>query len=516
MNIRECLNNLFKISKEYGIDTPYVVGGLPRDILLNSEVKSEDIDITTNTPDILLLAVLFAKENNFDFKLLKEGHALVFCNGIKFDFSTHTIHDEVVDYLKAKDIDQNLYEVYSRDFTINTLHMHPITEQIFDPTEMGKQDVASKLLRTPVPAHITLAADPRRAFRAIKFAVTYNLSIHEDIVSFCRQNKTLLKEDEYASVAIDSVNQSFEKNEELTYKLLLDLNILDCIPLSGKLKEYLIKNKKIYQYFVHQDIIEKKAEFIAYDWLGYESQGPDFKDLASFWKQNWQKIPGVLDSSYQGWKNWYKKIFKQAWEGEHKPPKEVKKILEDYINIKSGPIQEAIKQELYEAPEKDRKLFDFLHLKQDGVEIQGLPFIFRKSRDIEISPMAYSFLKSVSEKINFPIIITSGKRSLEEQASAMWKNMKKGGFERLIKTYPDELVKEMQFAKSKQDVLNILIKKQQEGYSISAHLSGEALDFRTKDLSSEQISELTSAAKESGAKTLNEGDHLHVQFGKFA
>ena len=525
MKIKEALKKLYDISREYAIDTPYVVGGIPRDIYIGEEIETKDIDITTNTADVLMLAILFSKKTGLKLTLLEDGHAIVFSDDFKLDFSTHTIYPEVVEHLQpvGSDLDVKMYEVFSRDFTINTLHMHPLTEDILDPTGKGIADIKAKIIKTPVPAEITLSADPRRAFRAVKFAVQYDFDIDSDIISFCNDNFELFKNSDIDSFILDTIDASMKIDEDRTVALLKEMGLFKAVPLAGKLKDYLIKNHSVLEYFEEKRSVasskiglKKISEVVAKNWEEYEAQGPDFKELADFWKLNWRQIPGILSSDYQSWKSWYKKLFKQEWSEQHKNPKEVLDMLQQYISSKSGPLQSVIVRELKVGPEVNRKLFDISsHREVKGIPISGIKWFSKDDRGVDLSIESLSFLEKLSDKINFPVVITSGTRTLKEQAKAMWKNLKRDGFARLVELYPDALVKDMQFAKSEKDIENILIEKQNE-MPISAHLYGEGLDFSIRNLSSEEKVALMNAAKEVGSRVIDEHNHIHVQFGKFA
>src|SRR5690606_21782229 len=185
MSIKETLKQISEIARFYKIDKPYVVGGLPRDIYLQKEIKTSDIDLTTNSPDILRLGILVADHLNSPFELSDDGHLTIFADEFDIDFSSNFVSDRVLEYL---DEDKKKFaEAFSRDFTINTLHRDLESGEFFDPTGMAVRDIKDKIIRTPVPVNITLTDDPRRAYRAINLAVRYNFSIDPDIVHFVKK-----------------------------------------------------------------------------------------------------------------------------------------------------------------------------------------------------------------------------------------------------------------------------------------------------------------------------------------
>lgn len=248
MELKQLLAIISDLAKIYKIKKPYIVGGVPRDIYLKiSNIKTTDIDITTNSNDSLRLGVLLADKINEVFDLSDDGHITVFSKTYDVDFSSNFVSEDVVKYLNGKY--KGFEEAFSRDFTINTLHQDLTTGKIYDPTKQGFRDIKNKLIRTPVPPEITLTDDPRRVYRAINLAARYGFRIAPDLVRFVRENKDLFSskniKDNYA---ILKINKALEENEDLTIELLKEMDLFKVAPLSGKFKEILISKKYLSDY----------------------------------------------------------------------------------------------------------------------------------------------------------------------------------------------------------------------------------------------------------------------------
>ena len=73
-------------------------------------------------------------------------------------------------------------ELYSRDFTVNTL-LQPMNlqEPPFDVTGKAMSDIKNKILRTPVNAELTIGHDAKRILRAIRLAIKFDLTIEEEV-----------------------------------------------------------------------------------------------------------------------------------------------------------------------------------------------------------------------------------------------------------------------------------------------------------------------------------------------
>ena len=284
MNLDSIYLKILKICEENYIIEPLIVGGLPRALYLNSignsaerafekreriserqqvlqlergveaTVEYRDVDITTNNADVTRLAITVAGETGDSFKLFSDGHVSVYMKDIMFDFSSNFISDEVVEYV-SKELgvsDERMFEVYSREFTINTLHKRFFDDEILDFTNNGKEDIERKLIRTNVPAEISLSDDIRRIYRAINFAARYNFTIDDEIIDFARnnrnkftgENKWALKEAFLTSIVAESIGD----DADVTMHYLSEMELLPTVPLIGVFKEEIIKRKLVNKY----------------------------------------------------------------------------------------------------------------------------------------------------------------------------------------------------------------------------------------------------------------------------
>ena len=321
MTIKSILKKIEDLASYYKIHKPYIVGGLPRDLILNQEIKTNDIDITTNSPDVLRLGILTAEILNVPFELSEDGHLTVFSDTFDIDFSSNFISRKVLSVLPKEKY--SVAEAFSRDFTINTLHQDLITGEFFDPTGMAIDDIKNKILRTPVDPEITFSDDPRRAYRVINLAVKYNLEIDPEIKSFILNNKELFTpakvKDKYISTR---VLKGLKDDPVKTVELLKELDLFNNVPLVGQFKEFLIDNKLLSDYLS----ISKQAKVIERTWSDYSQKGSEYKAIEDWWKLNYQKFPGHNNSFYS-WASWYNKMLSSEWSGKHKGPEETLLIM---------------------------------------------------------------------------------------------------------------------------------------------------------------------------------------------
>ena len=254
MSLNNVLLKILKICEENYISEPYMVGGIPRDIYLNRSSDFRDVDITTNDSDTARLAITAAYELKKAFKVYPDSHVSVFLENKTLDFSSNFVSSDVVGFLKQElgIEDPKLFEVYSRDFTINTLHKSFLDNNIIDPTNNGFNDLDNRIIRTCVPAKITLQDDVRRIFRAINFAARLNFKIDNDIIqytlknrrSFSGENRWKLKDAFLTSL----IGESIEADADITMHYIVEMDLLPIVPMIGRFKEELIKRKLVNKY----------------------------------------------------------------------------------------------------------------------------------------------------------------------------------------------------------------------------------------------------------------------------
>ena len=146
-----------------------------------------------------------------------------------------------------------------------------------------------------------------------------------------------------------------------------------------------------------------------------------------------------------------------------------------------------------------------------GYRIPGVPGVWGDDTALILTRPMKVFLNKLRRKLDFDVVVTSGVRDLRDQAGAMYTKLKTYGYNSLVDLYPDSLVAGMQNAGSADEVYRILKQRLASGMTVSKHLSGDAMDFRTRNLTQAQIASLKAAGEALGAKVIWEEDHLHMQ-----
>jgi len=246
MKLAEILNVLQGVADQNGLSKPYVVGGIPRNIILDILDNLNDVDITTGSADIDELADLFAEALGVEAKVLKDGHKKVIFEGISIDFSSNFMYpniDEMLSDMGVTEINDLARETYSRDFTVNTLLTPLDFSSIIDLTGKGVSDVNERLLRCPVDCNLAFKHSPIRIIRAFYYSAKYDLALSGDVQKAVVNNLDLL-----AGVSKQYMGDKVNKIVEMKPSVLstmIELGVLHKVPMTKELSKALIKNRQI-------------------------------------------------------------------------------------------------------------------------------------------------------------------------------------------------------------------------------------------------------------------------------
>lgn len=250
MKLRELLQQLVAVQRAIGASTPYITGGTPRDKFMNRLDNIADLDITTGDKTVDYLSQEFAiqlrKQYNVVRKTMDDGHSTIFVGNLKVDFSSNFVVPNIDQYLKQMGIEKITdmqREMFSRDFTCNTLLLTTDLKKLLDPTQRGFKDIREKKLRTCLPPEITLTSNRNRVVRSIYLACKLGFEIDKSIIDFVRKNPQTVKISTEKAM-IEKLNQAFEKDGEKAAKLITEMGLWSLIPITDKVSPYYMKHSQ--------------------------------------------------------------------------------------------------------------------------------------------------------------------------------------------------------------------------------------------------------------------------------
>lgn len=260
MKFTELLHKIKDVQKKSGTSTPYLCGGIPRDKVLNfNKDKVSDIDITTGDESIFNLAkevfIELSKQYSVISKAGTDGHISIYLGNTKVDFSSNFRSPTILEILKSKEIDPTPMnqEIYSRDFTCNSLLLDFDLKTILDPTGRGLQDIKDKKIKTILKPEVCFNDNKNRIIRVIYLAAKLDFDVDPEIISFIKENKNLVLQVEQ-SYTTKLLNKAFEFNPQKSAELLRQMDLWDIIPISNMIYPFYKANVKQAQFFRNYDL----------------------------------------------------------------------------------------------------------------------------------------------------------------------------------------------------------------------------------------------------------------------
>lgn len=243
-NAKSLLGNIeasiFKILADTAANTnteTYVIGGFVRDIYLNR--PSKDIDVV-----VLGNGIAFAEKvgqrlktnvavfKNFGTAMLKTADLEVEFVGARKESYRADSRKPIVENGTLED------DQLRRDFTINALAISLNKANygdVVDPFN-GLEDLANKLIRTPLDPIVTFSDDPLRMMRAIRFATQLNFKIDQAAIDAITSQKERIKIVSKERISDELNKIILAKKPSIGFEYLFDTGLLELIfPQMAKL-----------------------------------------------------------------------------------------------------------------------------------------------------------------------------------------------------------------------------------------------------------------------------------------
>jgi tRNA nucleotidyltransferase/poly(A) polymerase len=250
MKLRELLQILQDVQDKIGTSPCKICGGTARDKYIGNLKKISDIDITTGSKDIAYLAEEFYKVLNKNYniirKIMDDGHSSLFIGNLKMDFSSNFILPNIDPILNKMGISAPTdmqKELFSRDFTCNSLLMTFDLKNILDPTYQGFKDIKEKKIRTCLAPNITLTSYNNRVIRSVYLAAKLGFDVDNSIIEYVNKNPASVRI-AYLKSLNEKLGEAFKWDADKASYLLTKMNLWNYVPISEQIYPYYIKYGK--------------------------------------------------------------------------------------------------------------------------------------------------------------------------------------------------------------------------------------------------------------------------------
>jgi tRNA nucleotidyltransferase/poly(A) polymerase len=250
MKLRELLQEMKRVQEKIEASPSYICGGTPRDKYMGKLENIADLDITTGDKTVDYLSQEFflelRKRYNVTRKTMEDGHSSIFVGSLKVDFSSNFMVnniDQELAKIGIKNPTNMQREMFSRDFTCNSLLLTLDLKQIADPTKRGFQDIKEKKIKTCLAPEITLTSNRNRVVRAIYLASKLDFDLDNSIIEYVQKYPETVKISTEKSMN-DKLNEAFTRNPERAAYLITKMNLWSHIPITEKAYPYYMKRVK--------------------------------------------------------------------------------------------------------------------------------------------------------------------------------------------------------------------------------------------------------------------------------
>lgn len=231
----------------------YVVGGFPRDIVAGFPIDEDtDLDVTEELGNGFDLSFFVAAKYGLAEPVVYDssGTAMIIMPSgreIEFHNSYHNIA-HIIDQLYVMGAEPTPInkDIYSRDFTINTLLLDIATGEILDITGNGISDIENRILRTPLSPQKTLSINPKIILRGIRFKVQFGLTEDPEyskaIEDFVPELIQFLKNNPQSQMVSRTVKKTFSIDPDKAFYEFDKYGLIPFLPKFPEIQNIIKKN----------------------------------------------------------------------------------------------------------------------------------------------------------------------------------------------------------------------------------------------------------------------------------
>jgi len=209
----------------------YVIGGYVRDRLMGRPFK-DDVDILVLGSGIEFATALGEKLHTKVAVFRSFGTAMLMYQGLQVEFVGARKESYRSESRKPIVEDGTLADDQNRrDFTINAM-AYSLNEasygELVDPFQ-GQEDIANRIIRTPLEPGITFSDDPLRMMRAIRFATQLNFKIDAVALNAIHEQVERIKIISKERIADELNKIILAEKPSIGFKYLFDTGLLEHI-----------------------------------------------------------------------------------------------------------------------------------------------------------------------------------------------------------------------------------------------------------------------------------------------
>ena len=185
----------------------FLVGGVVREAVAGRFVSGSDLDCTTDARPATIRLIVSSAATSLWTQGERFGTIGCVVDGQAFEITTHRA--ERYETGSRKPVvafgDDLISDLARRDFTVNAMAVDTADGTLVDPYG-GCDDLAARILRTPLDPTVSFGDDPLRMLRAARFIASHGLTPDGALVTAV---KAMV--DRLGIVAVERVRDEFEK-----------------------------------------------------------------------------------------------------------------------------------------------------------------------------------------------------------------------------------------------------------------------------------------------------------------
>lgn len=243
MKLRELLSQMREVQQRINVPPLYICGGVARSRYMGNLNDISDIDMTNGDKSISYFSEEFGKylRQKYNATLKRfDDHNSIFVGNLKLDFSSNFNIPGIQNILKnkgIKDPSNLLSEVYSRDFTCNSLLLSLDLKDLIDLTNQGFKDIKNKLIKTCLDPKTTLTSNKNRVIRSIYLATKLNFNIDKSIIDFVAANPQTINLSSKKAL-VEKLDKAFSKDPDRASYYVTKMNLWKYIPITEIVTPY--------------------------------------------------------------------------------------------------------------------------------------------------------------------------------------------------------------------------------------------------------------------------------------